>query len=398
MSGSTRSWLEGTLDVISGKSPRPSTPVNPVVVTATTTTTTTTVGGSGSSVGSINNNNSVGSHHNNSNNSSSNNNNTANNNNIGDGGTTGTNNHNSNTTTTGRSSIFTTLSAPNSPARGYNSDTGSIVSFPEILRLPSQDSVDRSIHNDSGGQHGIMIGGHGSSTAQQKMIRELRQSNARLTARTAALEADFMNQLNESTRQFEEKYKRMEDKIKEKHAALLKAEYKIKLDTQKIQEQDDTIQRLKEESAFHRHSISDLKTQLREAQQEAVTATAAAAMVVGNPQDDPGGNSSSSTTSASTNMKSSLQQQQQQRRQQQRKGSRHNNNKNNENNHDVVVQQQHQQQQHIMQARDDMSFPDRQRLLDHIQELEAENTQLRFLVPSADEVLMAASGTGTGRW
>ena len=211
-SSSTRSWLEGTLDVISGMAPRPSTPVH---------------GGGGSSSAS-----------------------------VGGGGGTGGGGGG------GGGPIprsISTSSAPNSPARGSflsNNNNNNDNAFPEILRLPSQDSVDRSIHNDNGSLHGS------SQKTAPQMIRELRQSNARLTARTAALEADFMNQLNESTRQFETKLQQYQETCKETSRQLQKSEHKRKLAAQKLREQDDWMARLKEESAFHRHAISDLKSQL----------------------------------------------------------------------------------------------------------------------------------------
>ena len=61
-------------------------------------------------------------------------------------------------------------SAPNSPARN------AFAQFPSINRLPSQDSLDRSIHNESG---------HGKSTAQ--IVRDLKASNAQLSAKSAAI-------------------------------------------------------------------------------------------------------------------------------------------------------------------------------------------------------------------
>ena len=142
--------------------------------------------------------------------------------------------------------------APSSPMRPKANGSSSEFDAPEILRLPSQDSVDRSIHNDSG---------HGHKSSAQ-IIRDLRQSNARLTARTAALEADFMNQLNETTRQFDERQKKLEDLAREQSTSLKQAELRAKSDKAKLREQEDTLTRLKEESAFHRHTISDLKSQL----------------------------------------------------------------------------------------------------------------------------------------
>ncbi|KAL7565477.1 hypothetical protein ACA910_012216 [Epithemia clementina (nom. ined.)] len=165
-----------------------------------------------------------------------------------------------------------THSAPNSPARGYhnhnndnnhnNSNNNSILmlrpSFPEVLRLPSQDSVNRSIHNDSGG------GGVGTHKTAQQIIRDLQQSNARLTARTAALETDFMNQLNKSTRHFEVLYSQLEEVYQETPLKLQKVELRRQVEVQKLHEKDEWLDSLKEESSFHWHTISDLKLQLKQ--------------------------------------------------------------------------------------------------------------------------------------
>jgi len=128
-----------------------------------------------------------------------------------------------------------------------------------IHRLPSQDSLDRSIHNDSG---------HGNSNkSNAQMIRELRQSNARLTARTAAMEAEFMNQLNEQTKLQEETEDRL--RASERHVQTLEA--RCQNAEHRLRERDDHLQKLKEESAFQRHSISDLRTQVHQLEAEAVS-------------------------------------------------------------------------------------------------------------------------------
>lgn len=141
------------------------------------------------------------------------------------------------------------MSAPNSPAR-----PGMI---PGINRLPSQDSLDRSIHNESG---------HGKSTAQ--IIRDLKHSNAALSAKQASVEAQFMNQLSEVTKSFEDQRFKMDADIRalKKQLAHLEA-YKAAADS-KLKEKDSSLSKVKEESAFQRHSISDLKNQLYQLQTE----------------------------------------------------------------------------------------------------------------------------------
>jgi chromosome segregation ATPase len=173
----------------------------------------------------------------------------------------------SSTPTRNSQHIHRSISAPNSPARNNssNNSTGNSVnsnsnnnsSFAPITRLPSLDSLDRSIHNDSG---------HGKSTAQ--IIRDLKQSNSRITARTAALEVDFMNQLQQTTQRSSEKIKALEDGLnkKEKHVTTL--ESRCKMAETRIREKDEGLTKLKEESAFQRHAISDLKRQLHQLSEE----------------------------------------------------------------------------------------------------------------------------------
>eukprot|EP00934_Nitzschia_sp_Nitz4_P000179 Nitzschia sp. Nitz4//scaffold481_size5438//445//4998//NITZ4_009224-RA/size5438-processed-gene-0.2-mRNA-1//-1//CDS//3329552871//179//frame0 len=141
------------------------------------------------------------------------------------------------------------MSAPNSPAR-----PGMI---PAIARLPSQDSLDRSIHNESG---------HGKSTAQ--IIRDLKHSNAALSAKQASQEAHFMNQLSDVTKSFEEQRLKMDADIRalKKQNAQLEA-FKTAADA-KLQDKEAALSKVKEESAFQRHNISDLKNQLYQLQSE----------------------------------------------------------------------------------------------------------------------------------
>lgn len=146
---------------------------------------------------------------------------------------------------------FNSWSAPNSPARSVGGGS------PGINRLPSQDSLDRSIHNDSG---------NGKSTAQ--VIKELKRANAALTDKTAKMEVSFMNQLADATRPFEEKQQKMEEGIKQMKKQLAQLEaYKVAADS-KLKEKEGQLAKTKEESAFQRHTISDLKSQLHHLQTE----------------------------------------------------------------------------------------------------------------------------------
>ncbi len=140
------------------------------------------------------------------------------------------------------------FSAPNSPMRS---------NYPAITRLPSQDSLDRSIHNESG---------HGKSTEQ--IIRDLKHSNASLSAKTAEMEANFMNQLNKLTLSFQEKQKVLEDSIKRKDIQIGSMEARCVSTENRIRERDRQLAKLKEENAFQRHSISDLKNQVYQLQHD----------------------------------------------------------------------------------------------------------------------------------
>jgi chromosome segregation ATPase len=130
-------------------------------------------------------------------------------------------------------------SAPNSPS-----------GLPRIERVPSQDAMDRAIHNDSG---------HGKSTIQ--IIKELKASNAKLCAKTAEMEAEFMNQVNEMTFKFNER----EEILKK---SLASKEKELSIFEKELKERDEQITQLKEESIFQRQLIADLKDQLYQLQHE----------------------------------------------------------------------------------------------------------------------------------
>ena len=143
------------------------------------------------------------------------------------------------------------MSAPNSPACSVASN------FPGINRLPSQDSLDRNIHNESG---------HGKSTAQ--IVRDLKSKNSALPAKTASMEAHFMNQLSGVTKSFEEKQHQLQEQIRQTNKNIVTLQgYKSVAGT-KLREKDAQLSKTKEESAFQRHTISDLKNQLYQLQSE----------------------------------------------------------------------------------------------------------------------------------
>ena len=128
---------------------------------------------------------------------------------------------------------------------------------PNLVRVPSQDAMQRSIHNDSG---------HGKSTAQ--MVKDLRASNAKLSQKTADMEAEFMNQVNEMSSQFQEQLKEAQEKLKQKEDSLKTIESRYSSAESRVRERDGQVTKLKEETQFQRHAIADLKNQLYQLQHE----------------------------------------------------------------------------------------------------------------------------------
>lgn len=121
---------------------------------------------------------------------------------------------------------------------------------PRITRLPSQDSLDRSIHNDSS---------HGNTA---KIIRDLKASNARLTAKTAEMEADFMNQLANAQKEHAVKLESVRAALTQKETQCRTLEARLKQTETRYSEQSNQLIKLKEENAFQRHSMSELRAQL----------------------------------------------------------------------------------------------------------------------------------------
>ncbi|KAI2509974.1 hypothetical protein MHU86_4400 [Fragilaria crotonensis] len=129
--------------------------------------------------------------------------------------------------------------------------------LPRIERVPSQDALERAIHNDSG---------HGKSTAQ--FIKELKASNSKLSAKTAEMEAEFMNQVNELTLKFNLKEEALQKTLSTKEQQISTMESRIASTETRIRERDSQVAKLKEETTFQRHSIADLKNQLYQLQHE----------------------------------------------------------------------------------------------------------------------------------
>jgi len=221
-----RGWFEGTMEVISGMAPRPVTPSQSSVQSSSQTLRTVSAPNSparGLGLGLF-------------------------------GGGGGNNNH-----AHGRGS-------PHHPPIDRTNSGGSVgggsfalPNFPggSINRLPSQDSLDRSIHNESG---------HGKSTAQ--IIRDLRQSNSALSAKMASLERRHMNDLAEVEGSAATRQKDLEQTNAKQRMKLMQYEQYKSAAESKLKQQDVDLSKVKEESAFQRHTISDLKNQLYQLQQE----------------------------------------------------------------------------------------------------------------------------------
>jgi len=140
-------------------------------------------------------------------------------------------------------------SAPNSPARGGV--------FPSIHRLPSQDSLDRSIHNESG---------HGKSVAQ--IIKDLKKANADLTNQIAEMEVKHMNEMEAATRPNVAKQKKVEDAFLTLKKQMAQLEANKIASESKVKEKDSQLLKAREEANYHRHQSSNLKSQLHQLQNE----------------------------------------------------------------------------------------------------------------------------------
>ena len=119
------------------------------------------------------------------------------------------------------------------------------------------DAMERSNHNNSG---------HGKSTAQ--VIKELRASNSKLSAKTADMEAEFMNQMNEATMQFQATQQHLEEALKSKEQQIATLESRGLSAENRLRERDAQVSKLKEDTTFQRHTIADLKNQLYQLQHE----------------------------------------------------------------------------------------------------------------------------------
>jgi len=222
-----RGWFEGTMEVISGMgAPRPITPSSQALRPASAPN--SPARGLGGLFG---------------------------------GGVGGVGNNNN---THGRSSphhhfYHPPIDRTNSGGSSVGGGSYALPKFPgdSINRLPSQDSLDRSIHNESG---------HGKSTAQ--IIRDLKHSNSALSAKIASLEKGHMNDLSDVEGSAAVKRKELEQTNAKQRVKLIQYEqYKAAADS-KLKQQAADLTKVKEESAFQRHSISDLKNQYYQLQQE----------------------------------------------------------------------------------------------------------------------------------
>jgi len=171
----------------------------------------------------------------------------------------------SNSWVEGTLSVISTVRAA-SPTR-FGWDANNVPASPSrehpqsapLIRMPSQDSLDRSLHNTSSESKKV--------TAAQ-MIRDLKQSNSRLIEKTAAMEVEFINQLQATSRESEERESVLKKQLREK------SKYADEMETHcaKIEEekrgQAEQLTKLTEESAYSRHTISGLRTQVSQLEEE----------------------------------------------------------------------------------------------------------------------------------
>ncbi len=121
-------------------------------------------------------------------------------------------------------------------------------------RLPSNDVLNRSIHNDSN---------HGNKPKDQ-IIVELKKANAALTSKLAEVEADFMNQCSSISSEL----KQNESLLYQKEDQLLTLQARLASTEKRIRERDQQNSQLKEELSFARHNVTDLKNQVYQLQHE----------------------------------------------------------------------------------------------------------------------------------
>jgi chromosome segregation ATPase len=132
---------------------------------------------------------------------------------------------------------------------------------PQLLqRLPSQDSLDRSIHNDSS---------HGVTGSKEEQIQFLKQANAKLTAQTAQLEADFMNQLQQEQSVWLNERVQLQQQIETTQQELNATKLQISTQERRMADKDAVVLRLRDEAAYHRQHVSELQLQFKQQQQQA---------------------------------------------------------------------------------------------------------------------------------
>mmetsp|Transcript_10940 Transcript_10940/g.23132 ORF Transcript_10940/g.23132 Transcript_10940/m.23132 type:complete len:1699 (+) Transcript_10940:75-5171(+) len=132
-----------------------------------------------------------------------------------------------------------------------------------LIRLPSNDALNRSLHNNSS---------HGTSSSSQKdsaqQISELRTANAKLINKLSTMEADFMNQVHDVTSQMAQREAKYKEEAKEKEVQLATFQNRVVSAERRIRERDHQLTGLKEEKARQMHMITDLKNQLYQLQFE----------------------------------------------------------------------------------------------------------------------------------
>ena len=122
---------------------------------------------------------------------------------------------------------------------------------PPLRRLLSTETIDRSNHN-------AFDNDDGSGLSKDEIIAELKKANAALTTKTAEMEATFMNQCNVLAAEVSEQASAL--KVKNGEISLLNA--------RSVAAEDTALSTLDNESSFQKQTITDLKNQLFQLQQE----------------------------------------------------------------------------------------------------------------------------------
>jgi len=126
-----------------------------------------------------------------------------------------------------------------------------------LVRMPSSDTLNQSIHNALGL-------GDGTEQSKEEIIISLKKANVTLTDRSAEMEATFMNQCNVLAAEIEDQGGALQvknDEIVKLNANLIQMKMAL-------EEKDSKISNMSNEKSFQKQTIIDLKNQLFQLQNE----------------------------------------------------------------------------------------------------------------------------------